>query len=268
VGSEGTLGIICGARLRAHPVPAGEARSAWAFPSFVAGLEACRHMLRRGATPAVLRLYDPVEAERNYQTGNRAALLVLDEGDPAIVRATAQVVAEACHSARAEPLDPALVDRWLGHRNDVAVLEQLITGGLVVDTMEVAGHWSVLPRLYEEGVAAIAGVEGTLVASAHQSHSYLDGACLYFTFAGRVDEDRRDEYYRAAWDAGTHAVLEAGGVLSHHHGIGLNRARFVRSALGPAFDVLAAVKRTLDPNGILNPGKLGLPTPFGKVPWP
>jgi alkyldihydroxyacetonephosphate synthase len=64
-------------------------------------------------------------------------------------------------------------------------------------------------------------------------------------------------------------VLEGGGALSHHHGVGINRARFVRDALGDGLDVLAAVKRTLDPNGILNPGKLGLPSPFGPSPaWP
>ena len=63
-------------------------------------------------------------------------------------------------------------------------------------------------------------------------------------------------------------MLAAGGALSHHHGVGLNRARFVREALGEAFDVLAAVKAALDPNGILNPGKLALPDPFGDVGWP
>ena len=61
------------------------------------------------------------------------------------------------------------------------------------------------------------------------------------------------------------AVLQAGGTLSHHHGVGLNRSRFVREALGPAFDVLVDLKAALDPNGVLNPGKLGLPSPFGEV---
>jgi len=107
------------------------------------------------------------------------------------------------------------------------------------------------------------------VASAHQSHSYLDGACLYFTFAGQPDADRREGYYRAVWDAATRAVVDRGGALSHHHGVGLNRARFVSEALGPGLEVLGAVKEALDPHGILNPGKLGLASPFGPAPaWP
>ena len=104
---------------------------------------------------------------------------------------------------------------------------------------------------------------GTIAASAHQSHSYPDGACLYFTFAGQVEADERTAYHRALWDAGQRAALAAGAALSHHHGVGLARSRYVAEALGPAFDVLVATKAALDPNGILNPGKLGLPSPWG-----
>ncbi len=270
VGSEGTLGIITGARLRLHPVPTHGRRSAHGFASFEEGLDACRRIIRRGARPAVLRLYDAIEADRNYGTGDLAVLLVLDEGDGTLVEATMEIVAEECTTAR--HLDAELVERWLGHRNDVAALETLIGGGLVVDTMEVTGPWGALPAIHREAVDAIAAVDGTLAASAHQSHAYTDGACLYFTFAGKVGTDpaEKEAYYRAAWDAGTRAVLARGGSLSHHHGIGVNRARFVREALGPAFDTLVALKGALDPNGILNPGKLGLPSPFGgdEVPWP
>jgi alkyldihydroxyacetonephosphate synthase len=268
VGSEGTLGVITGARLRLHPAPPVEQRAAFGFSSFEDGIEACRSVLQRGATPAVLRLYDATEADRSYQTGDRHVLLVLDEGDGELVESVMTVVVEECVDAGAEILDNELVGRWVEHRNDVAALEALISRGYVVDTMEVAARWRDLPKMYAEATQAIQAVGGTLVASAHLSHSYPDGACLYYTFAAQPEPDGREAYYRAAWDAGTRAVLAAGGVLSHHHGVGLNRARFVREALGEAFDVLVAVKSALDPHGILNPGKLGLPDPFGEVAWP
>ena len=269
VGSEGTLGIITSARLRLAPVPTHGRRGAWGFASFEDGLDACRRIVRRGGRPAVLRLYDALEADRNYGTGDDALLLVLDEGDAVLVDATMELVAEECQTGHR--LDDGHVEHWLGHRNDVAALEKLISGGLVVDTMEITGPWGALPTIYRSAVDAIGAVDGTLAASAHQSHAYPDGACLYFTFAGKVEADAKDAYYQAVWDAGTRAVLANGGALSHHHGVGINRARFVREALGPAFGVLAAIKGVLDPHGILNPGKLGLPSPFDpsdEVPWP
>jgi alkyldihydroxyacetonephosphate synthase len=269
VGSEGTLGVITGARLRLHPLPRTERRAAYGFPSFAAGLDACRKILQRGATPAVLRLYDAIEGDRNFQTGPDVhPLLVLDEGDGHIVDAVMAVVREECDwSTGLDGND--LLARWLEHRNDVSALEALISRGYVVDTMEVAARWRDLSAVHVAAIDAIGAVEHTMVVSAHQSHAYSDGACLYFTFAGQPPADGREAYYRAAWDAGTRAVLDHGGALSHHHGVGINRARFVADALGESFSVLAAAKAALDPAGILNPGKLGLPSPFLPDPaWP
>ena len=261
VGSEGTLGVITGARLRLHRAPTHERRAAYGFDSFEAGIDAMRRIMQRGGTPAVLRLYDPAEADRTYHTGDRALLLIVDEGDGAVVDCTMEIVAEVCRDAHREDVEH--VAHWLERRNDVAALEALISRGYVVDTMEVVGRWRDLPAIYHATVAALDGVEGTVAASAHQSHSYTDGGCLYFTFAAKVDADDRDRCYRAAWDAGTRAVLGTGGALSHHHGVGLNRSRFVPEALGKGFEVLSAIKAALDPNGILNPGKLGFASPFG-----
>jgi alkyldihydroxyacetonephosphate synthase len=117
----------------------------------------------------------------------------------------------------------------------------------------------------------LTAVEGTIAASAHESHAYADGACLYFTFAGwpsRRGLEGIEAYYRRAWDAVIGATSRAGGALSHHHGVGLNRGRYMAEYLGGGFQVLAAVKAALDPRGVLNPGKLGLPSPFGPAPWP
>jgi alkyldihydroxyacetonephosphate synthase len=276
VGSEGTLGVITDARLRAHPVPPAERRAAYGFRSFGAGLDACRRVLRRGATPAVLRLYDTTESLRSFDVADRHLLIVLDEGDPALIDGVMAVVAEECGHGDVDRLDDALVGRWLSHRNDVSALESVIRNGIVVDTIEIAARWSVLPAIYQTALDALRGINGTLAASAHQSHAYPDGACLYFTFAGKPSADgaagsvanAADSYYRRAWDAVIATTLTHGGTLSHHHGIGLNRGRHLARALGPAFDVLVSLKTALDPHGVLNPGKLGLPSPFGDAPWP
>lgn len=267
VGSEGALGVITGARLRVRPAPEHERRAAFGFTSFADGLEACRRILRAGATPAVLRLYDEAETARSHGgDGATAALLVLDEGHRTLVDATFAVVEGHLDGVRR--LDDAVVDHWLVHRNDVSALEALTRKGYVVDTMEVAASWTALPAVATATRDALLAA-GALVASCHLSHSYPDGACVYFTFAATPESAEREATYVSLWDAGVKAALDAGANLSHHHGIGLNRARYMRSAIGErGLAVLGALKQALDPHGILNPGKLGLPSPFGDAPWP
>ena len=275
VGSEGTLGVITDATLRVHPAPRHEERQAWGFPRFGDGLDVCRRILRRGATPAVLRLYDVTETQRTFQLETNA-LIVLDEGDPGLVDATMAVVASECAASPGIVRLPSdHVGHWLEHRNDVSALPALVSRGIVLDTIEIAARWSVLPRIYEQALDALRRIDGMVAASAHQSHAYGDGACLYFTWAIRMPEEtpvgsaEGDAAYRAAWDAVTEVTLGQGGALSHHHGIGLNRSRYLPEALGAgAMQVLTGLKSALDPNGILNPGKLALPSRWGPSPWP
>jgi alkyldihydroxyacetonephosphate synthase len=269
VGSEGTLGVITRAWLRTHPVPETEQRAAFSFASWSDGVEACRRVLQAGATPAVLRLYDAVESQRGQGgDGSECILLVLDEGDADVVGATMRVVERSCTAVGAAPADVGLVEKWLAHRNDTSALQGLTRKGFVVDTMEIAAPWAALDTLFVDVRAAMMAVPHARAATCHLSHSYADGACLYFTFAATPPPEEIESTYIALWDAGQRAVLGAGGNLSHHHGVGINRGRFMAEALGPTHGVLAAIKTTLDPNGILNPGKLGLATPFGEVPWP
>ena len=269
LGSEGTLAIITRVWLRTHPLPAVERRAAYVFDSFGDGVEACRVVMRHGATPAVLRLYDAEESARGRGgDGSNCVLLVLDEGDEAIVDATMAVVARAAAATGGTGADAALVAAWLEHRNDTTALQGLTRKGFVVDTMEIAAPWSALDDLFDRVREALLAVPTARAATCHLSHSYSDGACLYFTFAATPPPDAIESTYVALWDAGQRAVLAGGGNLSHHHGVGLNRARFMPEALGASHAVLQSIKSALDPHGILNPGKLGFASAFGAVPWP
>ena len=167
--------------------------------------------------------------------------------------------------------DDELVDDWLQHRNDTSALQALTRKGFVVDTMEIAAPWSRLADVFDAARARRCWPSPHAgAATCHLSHSYLDGACLYFTFAATPPPDEIESTYVALWDAGQRAVLAAGGNLSHHHGVGLNRARFVAEALG------AGVRRarrgeegTRSRPASSTPASSGCPSPFGDpVAWP
>ncbi|MEH6528220.1 MAG: FAD-binding oxidoreductase [Sneathiella sp.] len=262
VGSEGTLGVIISARLHIRPLPDYTRSAAIGFKSFDDGVDAIRRFMRRGANPAVVRLYDDVESHRNFGTEDLHVLLLRDEGDRSVVDGGWTAVLEECDG---EPLNTDLVDGWMSHRNQVKSIEPLIEDR-APDTMEITAPWSALAQIYHETTAAMFAVEGTRTATAHLSHAYGDRAGLYFMFGGRPDINERPRWYRDVWDAAARTVFGLGGNLSHHHGIGLARSRFMKEALGSSFDVLIGLKQSMDPNGILNPGKMGLDSPFGPPP--
>ncbi len=262
IGAEGTLGVITSATLQLRPLPSTSQKQAFSFASFADGLDAQRRLFQQEVWPACLRLYDDSESARHFNLSNRHALIVICEGEPAATKfqaATVRAVIEECEGA--QPEDPILVDTWLAERNDVSALHNVIDQGLVVDTIEIAGPWSQLPNIYSDAKQKVLSVEGAIVCSAHSSHSYLSGGCLYFTFAGMPGGtlDDIDRFYTSCWDVTMATVLAHGGTISHHHGIGLNRARFLEQELGPTgMQVLRSLKSALDPAHILNPGKLGL----------
>ena len=260
IGSEGTLGILTEATFRVHPAPEGSRRHAYSFGDMHAGLETIREVVRAGWRPAVLRLYDPTEAARNFAgtaPEGRALLLLMAEGPPALVDAEAAAVALASASHGGESCGEEPVSSWLVHRNQVPTFESFLEQGILVDTIEVATGWDRIHDLYDSVLAAMQAVDGLLVASGHSSHSYTQGTNIYFTFAARPQKmtDAEPLYFRC-WEAAMSATLAAGGTISHHHGIGRLRAGWLRRELGSAYELLIALKRAIDPHGIMNPGAL------------
>jgi alkyldihydroxyacetonephosphate synthase len=146
---------------------------------------------------------------------------------------------------------------WLRHRYAVSYrMSPMFRDGAFVDTMEVASSWERLMDLYH----SVRGAIGRhAVVMAHFSHAYADGCSIYFTFAGTADDAAAAErLYDAIWHDGLEATTRVGGTISHHHGVGLLKAPFMAAEHREAMALFEAAKVALDPDGILNPGKLGL----------
>jgi alkyldihydroxyacetonephosphate synthase len=104
---------------------------------------------------------------------------------------------------------------------------------------------------------------------AHMSHAYPDGCCIYFTFAASDDNDAEAEKrYDETWRAALAAVLDAGGTLSHHHGVGRSKAPRMGDELGLGVEIVAALERAFDPAGIMNPKNLLPAEPPARRPLP
>ncbi|MFV0800804.1 FAD-binding oxidoreductase [Brucella anthropi] len=260
IGSEGTLGIIVKARLKLHRLPDYARAIAYGFKSFAIGLEACRRIMQGSANPAALRLYDELESGVQFGLPESNVLLIADEGAKEMVDAVMAISEKVCAELGDKLDGDTIFEKWLDTRYLTGKSAEGFkrSPGFVADTLEMTGCWRDLPAIYDEVVAAINAVPGTLAGSAHQSHAYVDGACLYFSLRGDVEVEKRAEWYRAAWDAANAVLIKYGAALSHHHGVGLLRAPYMKDALGSAFPLLETVKKALDPDNLLNPGKLGL----------
>jgi alkyldihydroxyacetonephosphate synthase len=285
LGSEGAFGVIVEATLRIAESPACQDFRGMLFGSFEAGVTTVREALQRGVAMSMLRLSDAAETElfqllrhdpeRRFDPSelalSAAARLGWDRGRAALIYGAEEPSAAAARSTMAElrrigrahgglPLGRSPGRSWLRDRFRTPYLRDwLLDRGIAVDTLETALSWS---RLAEGHTAIVRTLEGALgrhagggLAMAHLSHSYRDGGCLYFTILYPVDADRGVEQWRAIKAEASEAVLAAGGTISHHHGIGRDHAPWIDREKGElGLETLRAVKRSLDPEGILNPG--------------
>ncbi|MFQ5666224.1 MAG: FAD-binding oxidoreductase [Candidatus Binatia bacterium] len=260
LGSEGTLGVVTELTARIFPRPETSTGQAFSFASMDAGLEAIRQVMRAGWKPPAIRLYDAVETARLFtaaSTGNNCALLLISEGPAALTAAESAACAEICAASGGTAVGEGPVQQWLSERNQVPGFETFLQRGLVLDTIEVATTWDHIHDLYREVITALQQVQGIVSASGHSSHSYPQGTNIYFTFVARPpDPGHAEATYLACWTSAMEATLRCHGTISHHHGVGRLRTPWMARELGTGLAVLRAVKRALDPNGIMNPGVL------------
>ncbi len=259
IGSEGIFGVITSATLRIWPLPEKRHLASYTFADLKGALECVRLIMRSGARPAVVRLYDAQETGNHFpELGDqRCVLILLIEGAEKIVAAEAEVIKELALAAGAIDSGPDHVEHWLEKRFNISVASMLFQKGAVLDTIEVSTNWHNAHNTYLAMQNALLAVEGTILASGHYSHVYPDGAGLYMTTVGFPGANKL-KFYKEIWQAAMEACLAQGTAISHHHGIGLHRGLWMREEHGSGMEVLEKVKKALDPEGIMNPGKLGL----------
>jgi len=258
LGSEGGLGVILSAVLRVHRLPESVLGRGYGFADLPAGLQAMRAVMQSGIRPLVMRLYDPDDAAFNgYDLPTGSCLLVIaTAGLERVAVAEAEAVRDM--AAAATDLGEEPWQRWQRHRFDLSAerLKSLLEPpGSYVDTIELAAPWTVLPDLHARVKHAISA-DG--LALCHFSHAYEQGCCAYFSFAGSRDtEDEARSAYNRAWEGAMTSALELGATISHHHGTGQARARWVADEMGGWMRVWRAVKEAIDPSGVMNPRALG-----------
>ncbi|MFF9110513.1 FAD-binding oxidoreductase [Streptomyces sp. NPDC014805] len=276
LGSEGAFGVITSVTVRLRPVPEVRRYEGWRFASFAEGGAALRRLAQDGPRPTVLRLSDETETLVGLAQPDAigAGGLPSDAGCLAVVgfEGTEEDTAHRRAGAAAvlaelggTPLGAEPGERWAHGRYSAPYLrDSLLDAGAFAETLETAAFWSRLPGLYaavRDALTATLTEAGTPpLVMCHISHVYDNGASLYFTVVCAQGEGDPVAHWTRAKHAANEAILAAGGTISHHHGVGTDhRDWYVREAGPLGVAALQAVKRRLDPDGLLNPGVL-LPT--------
>jgi alkyldihydroxyacetonephosphate synthase len=284
VGSEGVLAVLTAVALRVRPAPAHERYEGWSFPTWEDGLEALRALEQTGAAPDVARLSDPEETRISVlQAGSGAAVTALRAyrrlrghaagclavfgwaGDGDAIRRRRDRAALHARRHGGLALGPGPGASWKRGRFTAPYLrDTLLAHGVMAETLETATTWTGVPRLHAAvGDAlrtALRGRGTPPVVLCHVSHLYATGASLYFTVLARAEAGAELEQWRAAKTAASEAIVAAGGTITHHHAVGTDHVPWVGTEVGETgLRALRAVKAELDPEGILNPGKLLAP---------
>ncbi|MHB8961499.1 MAG: FAD-binding oxidoreductase [Candidatus Limnocylindrales bacterium] len=281
LGSEGVLGVVTSVTVRVRPVPAVKRYEGVFFRSWAEGCAALREMEQERVAPDVARLSDPDETRaqlalagtgglkgrlgrgvlraRGYKGG---CLAVFGwEGTESGVAARRKASLSVAGRHGAFVVGTSVGDRWEHGRYDGPYLrEELLDAGYLVETLETSATWSRLDATHAAVRTALGEALPRSIVMCHVSHLYAHGASLYFTVLTARSTDDPIAQWQRAKDSACAAIVATGATITHHHAVGTDHRDWMTDEVGAlGVEVLRAVKATLDPTGVLNPGKL-IPT--------
>lgn len=265
IGAEGTLGIVTKATLKIWPYPEKRVLISYAFPSIESSFDGVREILREQIYPAVVRIYDQFETARHFpdidNAKERVMVIFICEGNSQLVDLEEKVTKEKCEKNLGINCGEGPVEHWLETRFRVTETSSMPTYKIVFDTLEVSSLWDKAADVYHLVLKSMSQFKGVLMTTAHVSHFYPNGVGIYFSFGGVPPKGISDfKFYQECWDTTIKGVIDAGGSIAHHHGIGINRSHWMDKEWGVAMNTMRQIKKVLDPNNILNPGKIYIET--------
>jgi alkyldihydroxyacetonephosphate synthase len=266
LGSEGAYGVITAVTVRVRARPEQKVYDGWRWPSFDAGADAMRTLAQAQLLPTVLRLSDENETALNLvdpdsiggSSSGGCLMIAGFEGTPAAVSARRAAVSAVLEDLGAETSGEEPGRKWVAGRFDAPYLrDSMLDVGVLVETLETATYWSRLRRTYDAVSSALTETLGEpAMVLCHVSHVYETGASLYFTVAAPEGDDALGRWLgakRAAMDA----IVATGATITHHHAVGTDHQPWLEDEIGAVgVEVLRAVKRAVDPSGVMNPGVL------------
>jgi alkyldihydroxyacetonephosphate synthase len=277
-GSEGVFGILVEATMKIFKHrPENRQRFAFMFPDWENAVAASRDIMQgEFGRPAVYRISDPEETEiglklkgfndgildrflraRGFAPRRRCLCIGTAEGEKSFAKNVKKQIARIARAHGAMSLTGYATRQWEhGRYSDVHMREDLLDFGIILDTLETGVTWDNLHNLYQ-AVRSLAKQRPATCCLTHASHFYPQGTNLYFIFMLKPKDE--EEFFHFRSDI-VSKIVEQGGSLSHHHGVGRMFAPWMEKYLGPEqMKALRALKKHYDPNNIMNPGgTLGL----------
>jgi alkyldihydroxyacetonephosphate synthase len=281
IGSEGTLGIITEATLNIHNYrPQNTGYASFIFKSFEQAVAAMQKIIQSEyGKPHLFRISDPDETDIAFKTkgfdnsfsdkllkglgflpGKRSLMFVAVEGDKDYTKFVLNKIKRTAKKGKAMYIGKSPVKKWIDQRYSSAYMrDPLMDMGIMSDTLETAVTWENIIKVWSAAHAYVSQRPKTVIMI-HISHVYENGANLYFTFLSPMEKGNEKNDFAAFHKGLVDTILENGGSLSHHHGVGRVLAPWMEAHLGKtSMSALAAVKKHFDPNNIMNPGgTLGL----------
>ena len=282
LGSEGRLGLITSATIRIQPLPERERFWGIMFPNWEQGIAAVRSIAQSTLPLSMLRLSDPEETRsqlhltlnpyvrrlldgllsRRGLRQEKCLLMLGATGKSSTVRRTHTRARTLAREYGGVAIGDVAGREWRNNRFRLPYLRNTLwEKGWAVETLETATTWRKLESTARAVLQALrtALENERVLAMAHLSHVYPTGASLYFTFFFRLAEDPEAtlERWQTLKTAALEAIVDHGATLSHQHGVGTDHLPYMQREKGSiGLSMLEALRENVDPDGMLNPGKL------------